>query len=217
MSETCLQAGITLCDAVSVAGGNYVDIERVLKERHDFFVDMGAKLVELSRQIQGDADCFHFTDEAVVFKIPALKRPTADEIRANFGEFKSYDDQSTEEPVMLRLATLLKTDESSINGATYERRLAKFRTNGTILGKQHLDWMVAHQDDPQAIPDAEVRAALKTLVGNAYVDFSALIVVITDDDQIIPCADDDGEQLYADKRWLSDDFNQLHRVAVADK
>ena len=218
MSDTMrLTLGVELAKRVGERNGTDEDLELVREQGMDIFDSFADQFMEHVRQIRGDANCFHFTDPEIAFTIPALNHPTDDEIVKFFGNIKSYEDHSTEDEVTFRLATVLKTDEPSIDGAMYERRLMSIRVEYGIFGLQHLKWLVKNQDNPEAIPDPNVRAALKALVGNAYIDFSGLVVVTTDGYRFIPYAHDAGGRWRGSWVRLSVDFCRSGRVAVVGK
>lgn len=218
MTEIRLKSGIKFCNAVSAAGGNNADIERVLEKYPDFFWTAGSELVELSRQIQGDERCFHFMDDAVVFKIPALKRPSFRDVKASLGNIRSIErDDSAEGEVVVRLATVLKSTEEKIAGTDYERRLTVLRADGGLLGFQHWQWFLKNWNKPEAIPNEKVRATLKDLIGKVYIEFSGIVVADAFSYRFIPYADDDNQRWCGHWCWIDIAFCRRGRVAVAGK
>lgn len=189
----------------------------VIDEAPDFMDDLAQRLIERAAVIVGDRDCFRMTDDDLVVHIPALPHGTLAEMQAEYGSIvKIESDTSTTEAVTLRLATVLKSTETSgIDGATYERRITKLRTGGKILGFSHRKWLVANQDNEKAIPDANVRAALKALLGKVYIDFSGTIVVHEDGHRCIPCALNGGRRWHGRWHHLADHFHSNGRVAVS--
>jgi hypothetical protein len=214
-SATRLESGVELRNGVVAAGGDDKDIDLVLQERPDLFVEFGKQLVETARVIRGDKDCFRLTDDEVVIEMPALKRPTFAEVKKDWSHISSIEsDTSTEQPVTLRLSTVLKSTESSIDGATYERRMKKLRTDGRLLGWQHCKWLLENQDK---IADPKARVAIKALLENVYIDFSGIGVVNEVGDRNVPYVINDGERWYGGWHWLGDYFLQNGRMAVSSK
>lgn len=214
-SGTRLESGVELRNGVIAAGGDDKDIDLVLEERPDLFTGFGKQLVETARLIRGDKDCFRLTDDEVVIEIPALKRPTLKEVQKSWDWVRSIEsDNSTEDAVTLRLATVLKSTESRIDGATYERRTAKLRTDGRLLGFQHRKWLLENQSK---IEGPKARAALKALLGKVYIDFSGIIVVRDDGSRVVPCVGNGGGQWCGTWNDLAYDFNDSGRIAVSSK
>src|SRR3989338_2992118 len=116
--------------------------------------------------------------------IPALPQPTLADIQAEWHNIKAIEsDASPTKAVTLRLGTVLRPDEISITGPEYERRL---RTVSGCWGLQQGLWLRDHQDD---------HPAFKALIGQIYIDLTALIVV-----------DEDGSRWFPylggrDRRW----------------
>src|SRR3989344_1711564 len=124
-------------------------------------------------------DFFHETGELTI-QIPALPRPTLEELQAKFNWVKSIErDTSTTEATTLKLGTVIRTDETSINGKEYELRLAP-KLN-VLLGYQHTTWLVENQDKS---PE------LMVLLGKIYIDFPGLVVVGSYGSRSIPCLND---------------------------
>ena len=213
-----LEPGVELRKGVLGTGGTDEDIALVLEERPDLFAGFGGQVVETARIIRGDRDCFRLMDEAVVIEIPALKRPTLAEVQASWSHIKKIErDDSLEGPVTLRLATVRKSTEPSVDGPTYERRTQKLRDEGKLFGFQQRQWLIANQDNEKAIPDPKVRVALNALIGQVYVDFSGLIVVDADDDRCIPCASISGRRWYGFWHSIGSSFYSCGRIAVSGK
>ncbi len=81
----------------------------------------------------------------ISISIPALKRPTLKQLQEKWSWIKTIErDSSTEEPLVLKLATVL-SDKNSIDGKEYERRIALSLSR--LLGYQHLEWLIEHQDE----------------------------------------------------------------------
>ncbi len=210
--------GVEISGRVSELGGTEDDLAVVREEDPDIFDFCAKEVMGRVRRIHGDRDCFSFTDDAVVFKIPALKRPSLADVKASWDGIRSIEcDDSTEGEVTVRLATVLKSDEPQIVGGDYERRLMKLRGEGGLLGFQHWKWFLANWDKPEAILDDKVRAALKSLIGNVYIDFPGIIVVRAGGGRGIPYAFDGGERWHGYWCWVSDAFRRYGRVAVASK
>ena len=148
---------------------------------------------------------FRETGEFTV-QIPALPRPTLAQIQAAWPFVKDIEsDVSPTEAVTLRLGTVLQPHEPSITGPEYEQRL---RTISGCWGLQQGLWLRDHQDD---------HPAFKALIGQIYIDLTALIVV-----------DEDGSRWFPylggrDRRWDVDwdrfdgGLAQRGRVAASGK
>ncbi|MEK7507851.1 MAG: hypothetical protein AAB602_02080 [Patescibacteria group bacterium] len=162
-----------------VLDGLQILIERDFME--DFFLDTG----ELSIQI------------------PALPRPTLEELQKDRSNIKSIKrDTSTTEPTILKLYTVLRPTENSINGTEYERRIL-VRQN-SLLGFQHRNWVRDHQDE---------HPALKELFGKVYIDFPALIAVGGDGDRRYPFLVSVGGRWLGRWDWIDYGFHRDGRVA----
>ncbi len=208
--------GIQLEQAVLACGGTRKDMALVFEEAPDFFPDMAAKLIERAAILRDDKDYFRFTDPDIVIPIPALKLST-EEIQNDRSWIKEIEcDNSPQGPVIFRLATVLKSDEPRINGATYKRRLTQLRAEGKLLGLPHLQWLIANQDNTEAIPDKKARIALKALLGNAYIDFPAIIVVDVDGHRNFPCARQSGKRWDEHWPWVRHGLHSDGRVAVSN-
>lgn len=150
--------------------------------------------------------------EDLTIEMPAMKRPTLEELRARESWIRAENgiepDTSTEEPVILRLGTVLRPDEPQIDGPEYERRMV----NVPSLGLQHSDYIVEHQDD-----DTPGFAALRALKGKIYIDFRGLVVVDEDGDRRFPCVSGLGRRVVQFWDWVSDRLGRNGRVAVPGK
>ncbi|OGZ52727.1 MAG: hypothetical protein A3B25_00840 [Candidatus Ryanbacteria bacterium RIFCSPLOWO2_01_FULL_48_26] len=147
-------------------------------------------------------DCFLETNELTI-QIPALPRPTLEYLQTKYGIMSIERDTSTTEPVILKLYTVLRPGEkNSISGPEYERRIA-VRQN-SLLGYQHRNWVVENQGK---FP------ALKELLGKIYIDFPALIVVVSRGYRGFPYLSNDGERWRGRWGWVDDGFDRDGRVA----
>ena len=155
-------------------------------------------------------DFFSVTNELAI-EMPALKRPTFKELRKRYSIRSIEYDYSTEDPVVMRLATVLLPGEASIDGEEYERRL--ITKPGTVLGYQHEEWVVEHQDE---------YPALMAFLGKIYIDFSGIVVVDRRGIRsILSCGQRDSRWV---GRWLLINgggpyakFYKTGRVAVAEQ
>ena len=163
---------------------------------------------EIQRLIEGRrAEDFFRYPEDLVIQIPALPRPTFDELRRKFSWIKKIErDTSPTGPVTLRFATILRADETSpVSVKEYERRIAPALPR--LLGYQHCKWLTTHQDE---------YPALKTLLGKVYINFSGIVVVDSDGGRLFPYGN-------SHKRWtllfssFDVDFCLSGRVAVSSK
>jgi hypothetical protein len=136
--------------------------------------------------------------------MPALKRPTLKELQANNDWIKSIErDTSTEEAVILTLATALVPDDgNSIDGKEYEKRIAL--KHNSLLGFQHRQWLLEHQDE---FPE------LKALLGKIYIDFPGIVVVNRDGSRGVPYCGRSGSRWDGGWRWLGDEFGVDGRIA----
>ncbi|MEK7554553.1 MAG: hypothetical protein AAB518_01020 [Patescibacteria group bacterium] len=202
-----LDFGIDLRKRVHMQGGTDEDIQLVREEAPDFLNTLAIQLLERARIIRGDRDCFRLMHDEVVIEIPALKRPTLPDLKRSWGYIREIErDDSTEEPLTLRLATVLKSDESLIPGTVYERRIEPLRNAGKLLGFQHRQWLLENQ---HKFP------ALTALLEKVYIDFPGIVVVYEDGHRIVPYASQSGGRL--DGRWIWFDFgfSESGRIAVS--
>lgn len=192
-----------LANAVLDAGGSDEDVRMIETEP-----GLAQKLAEV---IVSARDDFQFTDELTI-EIPALPRSTLEELKERYPWIAKIErDDSPEGPVTLRLATVLKSGEDSVDGATYERRRAPKR--GLLLGLQHRDWLLKNQDE---LPEP-ARAALRALLGKVYLDFPGISVVREDGDRLCPYASVFGGRWDGRWRWFGSGFDRSGRVAVSSK
>ena len=145
--------------------------------------------------------------EELSIQIPALPRPTLNELQAKYNWIKFIKcDDSPEESVTLRLTIVLKSKENRIDGATYERRLVPLK--GQLLGFQHQQWLLEHQNE---FPE------FMAFLGKVYVDFPGIVVVSGDGRRFYPCLDQGGQRWDGYWRWISLGFGGTGRVAVSSK
>ncbi|MDE2015100.1 MAG: hypothetical protein KGJ89_01050 [Patescibacteria group bacterium] len=146
---------------------------------------------------------FWKTMEDVAVRIPALKQPTLEELRRAFSQIEKIEsDSSPTDEVILRLGTLLRSDEKSIVGSEYERRLVSRRN--LVLGYQQAVWLVEHQDE---FP------VFMSLLGKVYIDFPGLVVLYANGYRNVPYLSRNGERWYLGRSWLDCGFNRNGRVA----
>ena len=151
-------------------------------------------------------DFFRETGE-LTLSIPALPRPTLQELQAKFSWIKSIErDTSPTDAVILKLGTVLRPDEERVNGTEYERRLVL--KPGLCLGYQQAVWPTEHQDE---FP------AFMALLGKIYIDFSGLVVVDGDGRRRVPCLVRLGLRWHLHWGWLGADLDQSGRLAVSCK
>lgn len=155
-------------------------------------------------------DFFHETGEGVTIQIPALPRPTLEQLRKEFSWIREEEgierDTSPIEAVTFKLGTVLRPDEERIDGAEYERRMvSKF---DICLGYQHACWFVEHQD---GFPEFMI------LLGKVYVDFTGLVVVDASGRRDLPCVDQDGGRWYLGWGWARGDLLRAGRIAISGK
>ena len=154
---------------------------------------------------------FRETGELTI-EIPALRRPTLQEIKATYPWVDRIElDASPTSPVILRLATVLLPREEAVNGANYERRLIPHQ--GLLLGLQHRDWLISHQDE---LPEP-AQSVLKSLLGKVYIDFPGIIVVHSDGVRSFPDCYEDAGRWDGSWHWLDGVFDQYGRLAVSGK
>jgi hypothetical protein len=217
MSTISAEQRFALLSALA-ANGNWdgITTEQVqlgIREAHNFagreftaFIRNGFRM-----QIESFLRYVCYMEDPTI-EIPALKRPTLEELRGRESWIRAENgiecDTSTEEPVILRLGTVLRPDEPQIDGAEYERRMI----NVPSLGLQHSDYLIAHQDD-----DTPGFIALRALKGKIYVDFRGLVVVNEDGNRDYPYVNGDGERFVRGWRWTDGGLDQDGRVAIPGK
>lgn len=117
---------------------------------------------------------FHIT-ESLSIPIPALPRPTLQEVKSKFSWAKLIGrDNSPTDKIFLNLATILRPGEYSLDGEEYEGRV---RHLCQIPGYQHAVWLVENQDDfPKFM----------NLPGGIVIDFPSIVIVDEDNGRNIP-------------------------------
>ncbi|MDE2079667.1 MAG: hypothetical protein KGI73_04790 [Patescibacteria group bacterium] len=157
-------------------------------------------------------DLFHDTGELSI-PIPALPRPTLDELRSKFPWIRKEngidrDDSATEAGILRLGSVLIPGEEESLDGERYERRLIVPRTKGLLDGYQQGVWLVKHQDE---FP------AFMALCGKVYIDLPGLIVVDEDGDWRVFSLRRGGERWRLRWRDLSLDVDSSARTAFSGK
>jgi hypothetical protein len=128
MNSDGLVLGVEIERRVLAEGGTHKDIALVYEQQPDLLDSFADEIILGAKAVRDDQGCFSLGNDEVVIYMPALARPTLEEIQKRFSSVQRIgrDDSPTEE-VTLRLATVLKPKESSINHRTYERRLVPLR------------------------------------------------------------------------------------------
>ena len=154
------------------------------------------------------AEQFLFETGELAIELPALSRPTLDEIQMEYSWVKSIElDRSPEGPVTLNLGTVLYPNEQQpISGSEYERRLAS-KLN-VVLGYQHWQWFLNHQNQHS---DSMV------YLGKIRVDFSGIVVVDRWNCRNIPYSSQFRSCWGGDWGLLTDEFCSKSRIAIARK
>ncbi len=151
-------------------------------------------------------DFFRETGELTI-EIPALPRPTFEELQAKFPRIKKIErDTSPTGPVTMKFGTVLRPGEKRINGAEYERRLTP--KIDIVLGYQHWNWVFEHQSE---YPD------LMALLGKIYIDFPGIIVVLGDGGRSCPCLFQGGGRFGQGWDWFDNVLGRSGRIAVSGK
>lgn len=204
-----LSLGVELRKQVHVQGGTDEDLILVLQEAPDFIASLAKQLIEKARAIRVDWDGFRILNPKIAIGFPALKRPTLGEIQGSLSYIRSIErDDSTEESVVLKLATVLASTESFVSGNVYERRLVSLRSTGKLLGFQHREWLLEHQKD---------YPTLMALLGKVYIDFPGLVVVNGCGNHHVPCVRGHGTQFVGCWDWIARGFDGYGRFAFSSK
>jgi hypothetical protein len=142
-------------------------------------------------------------------RFPGLARPEIAKLKAKYPGIREIvgEDTSPTGETVLDLGTVLKPDETYIDGATYAARREALQ--GLTLGYQHAEWIVAEQDK---LPDW-----FKALLGKVYIDFPGIVVLDEDDRRYFPYLDEDGERWYLHWHWAGHGLDAYGRVAVSGK
>lgn len=147
-------------------------------------------------------------------KIPALPRPTLNELRAReiFHSIESIDDTSPIEAITFKLGTVFDVGEKSpINSREYRFRIATM--SDATLGFQHATWLVGNQDK---FPE------FMALAGEIYIiDFLGLRVCTdSGDDRAFPIlrAANGSKRWELYWHWIKYELHSCGmRIAVASK
>lgn len=155
-------------------------------------------------------DLFRDMGELTI-SIPALPRPTLNELRKKFPEIRKENgikrDDSPTTPVTLHLASvLIPGEEECIEGEKYERRLLVPRMQGLLLGYQQAVWLVEHQDEFPAL------MALREWV---CIDFPGLIVVDEGGRRCVFCLGFGGKFWHLSRSSLSNVVTSHMRTAFS--
>ena len=187
--------------------GQLFEIGRQLRQSSGYPFDAQVLKNHLQDAIEGKFPTqFRETGELSI-AIPALLRPTLEELQAKYSWIKSIErDTSPTEAVRLTLATVLHPDEEPINGPEYERRLVP--NLNLVLGVQHALWLIEHQGE---FPE------LMALLGKIYIDFSGIVVVDVGGLRNIPYFHQDVERWRLLWFWFGGGFDRGGRLAVSGK
>ena len=140
-------------------------------------------------------------------EIPALPRPTLEELQAKHSWIKKIErDVSPTGPVTLTLATVFDVNANGINGKEYERRLSGNLSR--LLGYQQREWLMEHQKE---------HPAFMALLGKIYIDFPGIVVVAGLGSRCVPSGHQSGGRWDAHLSWLSNGFDRAGRVAVSGR
>jgi len=179
-----------------------------IREAHTFAAKEFIELILNGFRLQVGG-YFRETGEFTI-QIPALPQPTLAELRAKFPWIKEEGgiecEASPTEAIALKLGTVLRPNETSINGPEYEQRLAP--KSGLLLGYQHAQWFVKHQDE---FPE------LTALLRKVYIDFPGLVVVSEDGHRFFPYLSQVVARWGVRWLWLAGGFRPGGRVAVSGK
>lgn len=160
----------------------------------------------LRKENPWDLDFFRETGE-VAIQIPALPRPTIEQLQEKFSWIKSIErDTSPVEAIVLNLGTVLYPNEERIDDTEYERRIAP--KIAVSLGYQHARWLAEHQD---AFPD------FMALLGKIYIDFPGLVVVRAVGYRYFPRLSWGGRRWALYWGWVGDGLDRYGRVALSSK
>jgi hypothetical protein len=204
--EVRLALGVEIEREVLAEGGTRDDIKLVLEEDPGFVKSLGNQLLEHAKIIRIGRGRFRILEPEVAIEMPALKRPTLEELKKNWSGVHSIRrDDSTEEPVTLRLVTVLRTNESSISGEIYVRRLAQLQKKKKLLGFQHCEWLLKNQ---------LAHPALMALLTKIYIDFPGIVIENSSGRLEIPYVRQYRSRFSSD--WCGfNDMNYYGRIAIA--
>lgn len=149
-------------------------------------------------------DFWHVVEDLAI-PIPALKPPTLKELQKKFPNmrFKSVElNTAPTEAVTLRLGTVLKPNEESINGSEYERRRGLRKDD--LFGYQQAAWLVENQDK---------HPVFMALLGKIYIDFPGLVLLGADGNRYFPCLGQLGGRWVLLWGWAGRVLPRLGRVA----
>lgn len=182
-------------------------VERLLQRRGGSLVDPIFALAKVNEVIAA-AEPIRFTDE-LILRIPALPRPTIEELQGKFPWIRSVErDTSPTEAITLRLGTVLRGGEGTIGGGEYERRLAP--KQDILLGYQQAVWLLESQDQ---LPELMAMAIL----GKVYIDLPGLVVAGAGGLRSLPYLRRDGGRWRLRWNWLGYGFSSDGRIAVSSK
>ena len=157
--------------------------------------------------VPSSEDPFRETGELTIH-IPALPRPTLEELRKIFPRIKEIDrDTSPTGPITLRLGTVIRFSGEQIDYAEYEQRIAS--KLDVLLGFQQAEWLQEHR--------WEFPALTTLLFSEIHIDFPGLIVVGLDGVRHCPFMDLNGMRFDQYWDWLGRFSRQGGRVAISDK
>lgn len=182
------------------------EIGRQLRQTNGYPFDPAALKAHLQDALKGRFAATQLLRETgeLAVEIPALRRPTLQQIRKRYPWIGSIErDDSPEGPVTLKLATFL-LDEERIDGSEFERRLVLHPD--VLLGLQHVDWFLKRQ--------REYPAFMK-LLRNIYVEFPGIVLVDDTGNRSVPCCCKRGAHWI--RRWelLENGLGVHGRLAVA--
>lgn len=157
------------------------------------------------------AEYLRLTNELKIH-VPALKRPTLEELQLKDSRIKSiFRDTSVERPVVLSLAMMLGPHaEDQRELGEHDERI--FLTNDLLLGFQQREWLREHQAE---FP--EFMAFLK-LKETFCIDFAGLVVNWHNGQRrspyLAPVVDTWADYWIDHWEWLGRRFRSIRRMAV---
>ncbi len=162
---------------------------------------------------------FRYASE-LALRVPALQKPTLEEIRAKAPWVREIEhDISQDSAGFLRIGTILGEDEqNTIKGEEYKRRLSVIPYE--FFGYQHADFLVRNQDEfPEFVKIfKEVYENEPVVYSRPCLDFLGVVVRDENGSQDVPhIAVSHDERLILGWTWLARGFRINGRIAIASQ
>jgi len=196
--------GVEVARMARSKGVMKVPFQESLEEKGGGPIGIALDAIKTGARIQIlESSCRQLEDLKI--QIPALPRPTLEELQGRFGWIKSiHEDNSPTKASTMTLGTVLRLTEYRIDDEEYTRR----REGLPSLGYQHGVWLAENQDN---LPE------LMAQLGRVYIDLPGIEVVDADGRRRFPYLSQCGGRWGLGWFWSDRKLFRDGRLAVHSK